>query len=94
MQRLDGDDVGVDVVTGAVGLLFGTARTRSDRLGFVGSVVARQSLDCVLRQLPLIYIALREGGYTAIHGKRPRSGRGLNRFPDSGDLSSIRRSHS
>jgi hypothetical protein len=48
MQRLDGDDVGIDVVTGAVGLLLGTARMRSGHLGFVGSVVARQSLDCVL----------------------------------------------
>jgi hypothetical protein len=62
MQRFDDDDVGVDVVTGAVGLPLTTARTRSGRLGFVGSPVARQSLDCVLRRLPLIYITLREGG--------------------------------
>jgi hypothetical protein len=62
MQRLDGDDVSVDVVTGVVGLPLMTARTRSGRLGFVRSYVARQSLDCVLRRLPLIYIALCEGG--------------------------------
>jgi hypothetical protein len=49
MQRFDDDDVGVDVVTGAVGLPLATARTRSGRLGFMGSPVARQSLDCVLR---------------------------------------------
>jgi hypothetical protein len=71
MQRLDGDDVGVDVVTGAVGLLLSTTRTRSGRLGFVGGVVARQSLNCVLRRLPLIYIALCEGGPTAITRQAP-----------------------
>jgi hypothetical protein len=49
MQRLDDDDVGVDVVTGAVGLPLATARTRLGCLGFVGSYVARQSLDYVLR---------------------------------------------
>jgi hypothetical protein len=48
MQRFDGDDVGVDVVTGAVGLPLATARTRSSHLGFVGSPVAWQSLDCRL----------------------------------------------
>jgi hypothetical protein len=61
--------------------------TESDRLGFVGSPVARQSLDLVLRRLPSIYVALREGGSTAIHGKRPRSGRGRNWFSNFGDLS-------
>jgi hypothetical protein len=95
MQQLDGDDVSVDVVTDAVGLPLATTCTRSSRLGFVGSPVTRQLLDCMLWRLPLIYIALHEGGSTAIHGKRPRSGCGLNRFLDSGDLSSIRRrSHS
>jgi hypothetical protein len=93
MQRLDGDDVSIDAVTGVVGLPLMTARTRSGRLGFVGSYVARQSLDCVLRRLPLIYIALCEGGSTVIYGKRSRSTRGLSRFLDSRDLSSIRRSH-
>jgi hypothetical protein len=60
--------------------------TGSNRLGFVGSPVVRQSLDCVLQQLPSIYVALREGGPTAIHGKRPRSGRELDWFLNSGDL--------
>jgi hypothetical protein len=54
-----------------VGLLLASAPTGSDRLGFVGSPVARQSLDCMLRRLPLIYIVLHEGGGTAIHGKVP-----------------------
>jgi hypothetical protein len=49
MQRLDGDDVSIDVVTSAVGLPLATARMRSGCLGFVGSHMARQSLDCVLR---------------------------------------------
>jgi hypothetical protein len=58
----------------------------SGRLRPMGSHVARQSLDSVLWRLPSIYVALREGGPTAIHGKRPRSGHGLNWFPNSGDL--------
>jgi hypothetical protein len=31
---------------------------------------------------PPFIVALRERGATAIHGKRPRSGRGSDRFPD------------
>jgi hypothetical protein len=31
---------------------------------------------------PPFIVALRERGPTAIHGRRPRSGRGLDRFPD------------
>jgi hypothetical protein len=31
---------------------------------------------------PPFIVALRERGPTAIHGKRPRSGRGSGRFPD------------
>jgi hypothetical protein len=34
-----------------------------------------------------LHIVLREGGPTAIHDKHPRSRCGLNRFPDSEDLS-------
>jgi FixJ family two-component response regulator len=49
MQWLDGDDVGVVVVTGAVGLPLTTTRTRLGRIGFVESPVTRQSLDCMLR---------------------------------------------
>jgi hypothetical protein len=49
MQRLDGDDVSVDVVMSAVGLPLATSHMRSGCLGFVGSHIARQSLDCVLR---------------------------------------------
>jgi hypothetical protein len=45
MQWLDSDDVGVDVVTDAMGLPLTTTRTRSGRIGSV----ARQSLDSVLR---------------------------------------------
>jgi hypothetical protein len=63
---------------GTVRLPLAIATTRSSRLGSVGSHVARQSLDCVLRRLPSIYVALREGGSTVIHDKRPRSGRELN----------------
>jgi hypothetical protein len=33
MQRLDGDDAGIDVVTGAVGLSLATARMTSGRIG-------------------------------------------------------------
>jgi hypothetical protein len=31
---------------------------------------------------PLFIVTLRERGSTAIHGRRPRSGRGLDQFPD------------
>jgi hypothetical protein len=64
-----------------------SAPTGSGRLGFMESPTERQSLNCMLWRLPSIYVALCEGGPTAIHGKRPRSGRGLNWFPNSGDLS-------
>jgi hypothetical protein len=53
-----------------VGLPLASAPTGSGHLGFVGSPVARQSLDYVLWRLPPIYVTLREGGPTAIHGKR------------------------
>jgi hypothetical protein len=39
---------------------------------------------------PPFIVALRERGPTAIHGRRPRSERGSDRFPDP----EIRRSHS
>jgi hypothetical protein len=41
MQRLDGSDVSVDVMTGVVGLPLATACMRSGHLGFVGNPVAR-----------------------------------------------------
>jgi hypothetical protein len=61
-----------------VGLPLASAHTGSSRLGFMGSPVARQSLDYVLQRLPSIYVALCKGGPTAIHDKRPRSGHRLN----------------
>jgi hypothetical protein len=77
-----------------VGLPLATVPTGWGRLGSVGSPVARQSLDYVLRRLPSIYMVLHERGSTAIHDKRPRSGRRLNWFPNSVDLFKKRRSHS
>jgi hypothetical protein len=70
-----------------VELPLASAPIESGHLGSVGSPVARQSLDCVLWRLPSIYVTLHEGGSTTIYGKRPRSGRGLNWFPNSEDLS-------
>jgi hypothetical protein len=42
--------------------------------------VGSRALAC-----PPFIVALRERGSTAVHGKRPRSGRGSDRFPRSGD---------
>jgi hypothetical protein len=46
----------------------------SDRLGFVGSPVARQSLDLVLRRLPSIYVTMREGGALPYMASAPDQG--------------------
>jgi hypothetical protein len=44
----------------------------------VGTVnVGSRALAC-----PPFIVALRERGPTAIHGRRPQSGSGLDRFPD------------
>jgi hypothetical protein len=89
VQWRGGDDVGVKVDDGsAVRLPLTSASTELVHLlGFVGSLVAWQSLDCMLRRLSFIYIALHKGESTVIHGKRPQSGHGLNWFSNSGDLS-------
>jgi hypothetical protein len=78
----------------AVGFPLASAPTRSVRLGMWESC-SMAIIGLHAPMTPLIYIALREGGPTAIHGKRPQTGSGLNQFPDSRDPSSIRwRSHS
>jgi hypothetical protein len=47
-------------------------------VGTVGTTnVGSRALTC-----PLFIIVLRERGSTAIYSKRPRSGRGSDRFPD------------
>jgi hypothetical protein len=46
--------------------------TGSDyHIGFVESLVAQQSLNCMHRWLPLVYMALREGGFIATDGRCP-----------------------
>jgi hypothetical protein len=51
-------------------------------LRFVGALWARRTLVLVPWLVPLFIVALRERGPTAIHDRRPRSGRGSDRFPD------------
>jgi hypothetical protein len=51
-------------------------------LGFVGALWALRTLVPVPWLAPLFIVALRERGPTVIHGRCPRSGRGLDRFPD------------
>jgi hypothetical protein len=51
-------------------------------LGFVGGTVGTANVGSRALACPPFIVALRERGHTAIHGRRPRSGRGLDRFPD------------
>jgi hypothetical protein len=51
-------------------------------LGFVGALWARQTLVPVPRLASFFIVALRESGLTVIHDRRPRSGRGSDRFSD------------
>jgi hypothetical protein len=51
-------------------------------LGFVGALWARRTLVPVPRLAPPFIVALRERRLTAIHDRRPRLGRGSNRFLD------------
>jgi hypothetical protein len=55
---------------------------RSYVLGFVGALWARRTLVPVPRLASPFIVALRERGPTAIHGRRPRSGRVSNRETD------------
>jgi hypothetical protein len=61
VQWLGGGDIGVDGGGGTVGLPLASAPTGSVRLEFVGSHVARQSLDCLLGISPCFYSAVQEG---------------------------------
>jgi hypothetical protein len=51
----------------------------------MGSPVARQSLDCMLRRLSSIYVTLREGGHCHTW-QAPRSGHELDWFPNFEDF--------
>jgi hypothetical protein len=66
VQRLGGDGVGVGVNSGsgAVGLPLTSMPTGLIRLGFVGSPVAQQLLDCVPGGSPYFYSVVREGPTT------------------------------
>ena len=68
-----------------------SAPSRSNRLARVcGGTVGMVNVCSRAPACPPFNVALRERGPTAIHGRRPRSGRGSDRFPDP----EIRRSHS
>jgi hypothetical protein len=63
-----------------------SAPSRSDRIARVcGGTVDTVNVGSRAPACPPFNIALHERGATAIQGKRPRSGRGLNWFPNPGD---------
>jgi hypothetical protein len=68
-------------------LSLASAPTGSGRLGFCGESCIIAIIGLHAPTTSSIYMALYEGGPSATHGKRPRSRYGLNRFPDSRDLS-------
>jgi hypothetical protein len=47
-----------------------------------GGTVGTMNVGSRAPACPPFIVALRERGPTAIHGRRPRSGRGSDRFPD------------
>jgi hypothetical protein len=68
--------------------------SRSDRLArLCGGTVDTVNVGSRIPACPPFNIALRERGPTAIQDKCPRLGRGLDWFPNPGDLSKRKRDH-
>jgi hypothetical protein len=51
-------------------------------LGFVGGTVGTTNVGFRVPTCPPFIVALRKRGFTVIHDRCPRSGRGSDQFPD------------